>query len=603
MAEFIEKTDTLNEGREKINAAIQDAEDAKTNAMQAKQIAQAAKDKADSTQTQLDTIVIEGDSSVEAAQARVDEKGQTHATLKERIDNGFIKVNTQLDQNTNDIVLRGVNVKTLGAKGNGLDDDYNILQDAINNYDNIFLPKGVYKISKTLRLDGVNGKNIVFSPGAVVYRSENSRSDNDDNSCFYLRGCEGITFSDITLDSGENGASTLMVLSECENIKFLGHNTVNYSSSWTFVIRPGCSNIFIDTLVVNQPSDKPKTMDGIDIISSNNITINNVIGNGDNEDDLVVLKTWPNRGACYNIQIGKITANGTYGAFSIGSEVLEDIYNVSIGEIVATNTRRGIYFKQWTQDIDSGNRRAQFPDVKYEDYGKVYDIYIGSFTSRNDVRTGFTPIDFHIDDPFTDNFSDITFNNVYIEGLFEYDFVRIDKVKNIHFNNLTTKVKNIEGASGVLSRYGVRIYDVERLRILGGEIQATEIPISTDQDAEDLYISNVKPIGVNFQGEVVEVDSLIYIRYSHAIIENCDLTSPSVTPIKCLNNYNRNKQRVKFVNNKGRDVGLSNPPTTGEWLRGEKVYNVSPSVGNDIGWVCVTEGTPGVWKSLGVITD
>lgn len=115
MAEFIQKTDTLNEGREKINAAIQDAEDAKTDARQAvnisnqaKQIAQTAEDKADSTQKQLDTIVIDGDSSVEAAQARVDEKGQTHSTLKDRIDDGFTKVNTQLVEINDQSLYTGV---------------------------------------------------------------------------------------------------------------------------------------------------------------------------------------------------------------------------------------------------------------------------------------------------------------------------------------------------------------------------------------------------------------------------------------------------------------------------------------------------------------
>src|SRR5690625_1243724 len=66
--EHIEKTDTLNEGREKLNNAI----------------------------AAFNEAVVEGDSSVEAAQARVDEKGVPHPTLKARIDDGMNSVNQQL---------------------------------------------------------------------------------------------------------------------------------------------------------------------------------------------------------------------------------------------------------------------------------------------------------------------------------------------------------------------------------------------------------------------------------------------------------------------------------------------------------------------------
>ena len=105
MAELIQKQDTLNEGRVKINAAITDAEQAKVTADGADSKATQALSNSESTQTQLDTIVINGDSSVEAAQARVDEKGVGHTTLKDRIDDGFTKVTSQLNDIENDIRL------------------------------------------------------------------------------------------------------------------------------------------------------------------------------------------------------------------------------------------------------------------------------------------------------------------------------------------------------------------------------------------------------------------------------------------------------------------------------------------------------------------
>ncbi|MDF9457029.1 BppU family phage baseplate upper protein [Bacillus cereus] len=59
--------------------AAQEAHDALVNAQQARDIAQ-------NVQDQLNTVIIKGDSSVEAAQARMDEKGTIHTTLKQRID-------------------------------------------------------------------------------------------------------------------------------------------------------------------------------------------------------------------------------------------------------------------------------------------------------------------------------------------------------------------------------------------------------------------------------------------------------------------------------------------------------------------------------------
>lgn len=42
-------------------------------------------------------------------------------------------------------------------------------------------------------------------------------------------------------------------------------------------------------------------------------------------------------------------------------------------------------------------------------------------------------------------------------------------------------------------------------------------------------------------------------------------------------------------------------PTTGTYETGRIIMNVAPSPGSPIGWICVTEGTPGTWASLGDI--
>lgn len=44
-------------------------------------------------------------------------------------------------------------------------------------------------------------------------------------------------------------------------------------------------------------------------------------------------------------------------------------------------------------------------------------------------------------------------------------------------------------------------------------------------------------------------------------------------------------------------------PTKGIYKKGDIIYNKEPGVGRPIGWICITEGSPGAWKPFGVITD
>lgn len=44
-------------------------------------------------------------------------------------------------------------------------------------------------------------------------------------------------------------------------------------------------------------------------------------------------------------------------------------------------------------------------------------------------------------------------------------------------------------------------------------------------------------------------------------------------------------------------------PTSGTYNQGDIVWNISPSAGGYIGWVCVVGGTPGTWKGFGAIAS
>ena len=61
-----------------------------------------------------------------------------------------------------------VNLKTLGAKGDGETDDTKIIQDAIDKYPNIYVPQGWYKVSETIKLKK-NTALIGLSPIATQF--------------------------------------------------------------------------------------------------------------------------------------------------------------------------------------------------------------------------------------------------------------------------------------------------------------------------------------------------------------------------------------------------------------------------------------------------
>jgi len=71
---------------------------------------------------------------------------------------------------------------------------------------------------------------------------------------------------------------------------------------------------------------------------------------------------------------------------------------------------------------------------------------------------------------------------------------------------------------------------------------------------------------------------------------------------------------AKFVissasNSSVRNIEIGSPPdvsgiygNTAAWDLGDTLVDASPSAGGHVGWICVTAGTPGAWKTYGAIT-
>lgn len=159
--------DTLRTGAEKINSAIENANEAlkkssaaETNSSSAISTADEANRKADSVQTQFNQVVIEGDSSVEAAQARVNSYGNSSNTLKDRLDAS--------EKRLEDL---GYNIRwnaLLALNG----DWTNAIQTALDNYTHVYIPSGTFKYtSLTIKKFGavISGSGHLYGGSTLEY--------------------------------------------------------------------------------------------------------------------------------------------------------------------------------------------------------------------------------------------------------------------------------------------------------------------------------------------------------------------------------------------------------------------------------------------------
>ena len=80
--------------------------------------------------------------------------------------------------------------------------------------------------------------------------------------------------------------------------------------------------------------------------------------------------------------------------------------------------------------------------------------------------------------------------------------------------------------------------------------------------------------------------------------------SPGLNPIDIAPTFWPTKTIIEgdsIMLNQNRLFYGSAIPTTGNYRIGDRIYRTNPTAGSNEGWVCVTSGTPGVWKAFGSI--
>lgn len=261
MADKIQKTDTLNEGRIKLNEAIKDAESAKDTSAQADDKATQALVQSASTQTQLDTVIIDGDSSVEAAQARVDEKDEVHPTLKARIDDGFTEVTSQLAE-------IAYNINMFGQFGTE-NDNLNFIDACayISEQNGTLLIKD--KVINLVNVTVENFPNVISNNSTIIVNGE----------CVFKRNKNNFNLENVNITATSPSTKELFNVTEIEGIKInnfsFKFNTLTANRfEKVFQIR-GCKKVTFDSPVMEGMNIGITVTDNSGTTSSEDITMNN----------------------------------------------------------------------------------------------------------------------------------------------------------------------------------------------------------------------------------------------------------------------------------------------------------------------------------------
>lgn len=412
-----------------------------------------------------------------------------------------------------------LNVKELGAFGDGIHDDTVFLQAAVAacpKDGRVLVPEGIYNISNLFLKSGLNlelAKNSVLKcvkdrnlhphfPGELQTYDEKEEIvlgtwEGNPRPMFagIITGMdvrdlnlygEGTIDGNASKDDWWKNPKIMNVayrprtvfLKGCSNVSMTGLTVVN-SPSWT--IHPyECEDISFYGLTIRNPEDSPNT-DGIDPESCKNVSICGVhfsLG-----DDCIAVKSGKiylgkkNKRPSENIRITRCFMENGHGAVTLGSEIAGGVKGLYVSDCFFRNTDRGLRIK---------TRRGRGKD-------SVLDDIVFENILMEEVKTPFTVNCFYFCDPDgktsyvqsrealpvddrTPGIGTLVFKNIKASGChvaaMYCDGLPEKKIEKIELENIRISFTEGEAINGVpimsdgvaaCSKKGITIHNVKNL--------------------------------------------------------------------------------------------------------------------------------------------
>jgi len=536
--EHINPTDSLNTGRGKLNAAIDQSNEALTKATSAETKANQALINSESTQTQLDTIIIEsGTSDAEVLQARTKADGTSFPLLKDRLN--------EVDAQLADIA---VNIKNYWSTT--LEAALQAAHDALPPTGGIILIPQNLEVTLTNSINitkpnvcimGISGK---YGLAKIKGTTSNMTMFNVDNYGFTLKEL-GI------YGDGVIGDSTTATI-----IPFKINGTVN-----------GDADCFLENVIISQCKNAGE-FKGRNIRIKNNVLVSNcfngfrVLGGFTDMRGVEIFDV-----RFHSLGIGNNTGTKTSCIYieptANYKEVKINVYADDCEQVVSGAISSGIIahcmsYRARAELFDIDNSLLTTPNSERQ--LKITDNSISFYTTNNgSYGMKLKGLGFQVNsntiqrsskhgifaDSVTDSeIHDNTISNCGYEANSDGIHLTVNSVRNTIKDNIVKK-----NDVNCITRYGICV-----------------------EGSENQFDNNTTfglPSGNEF-----------YINPTTSKLAYGDTRSPFV------------KQRVT--------QGTS-APSSGRWLAGDICYNTSPTAEkNIVYWVCIVGGTPGTWRAVGI---
>ena len=328
-------------------------------------------------------------------------------------DRNVLSVMTDGKMKSTSIPEGWVNVKDFGAKGDGVTDDTQAIQDAIDNSKTIYLPPGTYKI-KNLKLTNTTLEKTVIGNNA------NLRIFGDFDYGLRISGNNiklyniSLSISNDITDRGISGDQPNVLISSNANNIYFENIIIDESLHCGFVINGNTENINFKNIILNNIGEHGFYISGG---NNNKLKIENIscTGLGKNTD------------SSHNTALFKIRST----IYSNNKNFLINNVNLIDENLVAIKTvfiiQEMINLK--VDNVISNLPLAIFSKSKSKSDSIISDIFFSNINTPSVIyNITFDPTIYNI------NLTDSLISNP--KGTFGEDFIHaIDRIENTIFSN------------------------------------------------------------------------------------------------------------------------------------------------------------------------
>lgn len=550
------------------------------------------KEKQDSLEkTFKDLIIDKGNTNSEIVASR-----GNFDYLPERMNN--------FDSQIKDIEQVEVNLKFLGAKGDGINDDtsyFNIAKGLLANGGKLKIPFGEYVISEpfiipsNVTIEGCGSEIILKDDviNSVFVTDKNIENKN-------------ITINNLYVNANYKGEGVPSIQKTYHALYFYNVNGLNFNN--VFVKNPVawccsielCNNININNYTAN--SSKAQ-MDGIHFVDCINVNGNNF--NINSGDDCIGI-TVDNIEEIYNINLTNINIKSPQTGAGSGVRI-----NQSDNSIVRQESKI-------IRDINILN----ITGTDIENRGiSIYNIYSSSTVKNISINGKFTNCG-------REGIRAVKVDNLDLNATFEncgnysesekLDTIKLETAYNC---NLNCTIRNIaEGKNGILLSYGQKNNIKAKINYVNTDKSNLQMCVKLENTSDNFIHDCV--IDGGLRG--IQVGTSSAESYSNIIINNIikNTTGDSINEgSQSHDNLIANNSVTKNIATSNKSVCVNNvgyniksfesnaKPTSGTWNQGDVCINKTPTEIGDVGskyiiekWICIAGGTPGTWKECRVIT-